>query len=122
MTTLEKIRAEIVEKWKDEPCAKEYGCLDEVLEIIDKYAEQEPKTNKVMMRDATPGEQKSVNNYIKSISKPTGVKFEGTNMACMGGDEIMKEFENNVQEPCCKVEMDENGYAHVSPIKHCEDG
>lgn len=29
---------------------------------------------------------------------PTVVKFEGTNMACMGGDEIMKEFENNTQQ------------------------
>lgn len=28
------------------------------------------------------------------------IKFEGTNMACMGGDEIMKEFENNTQQPC----------------------
>ena len=27
------------------------------------------------MRDATPEEQKSVNDYIKSISTPTGVKF-----------------------------------------------
>ena len=51
MTTLEKIRAEIFEKWKDEPCAKEYGCLDEVLEIIDKYAEQEPKTGHWILTD-----------------------------------------------------------------------
>ena len=28
------------------------------------------------MRNATPEEQKSVDNYIKSISKPTGVNFE----------------------------------------------
>ena len=40
MTTLEKIRAEMVEKWND-PCAKEHGCLDEVLEIINKYASEE---------------------------------------------------------------------------------
>lgn len=33
-----------------------------------------------------------------AISRPTVVKFEGTNMACMGGDEIMKEFENNTQQ------------------------
>lgn len=34
---LDKIRAEIVEMWKNEPCAIEGGCLDEVLEVIDKY-------------------------------------------------------------------------------------
>ena len=33
-----------------------------------------------------------------AISRPTFVKFEGTNMACMGGDEIMKEFENNTPQ------------------------
>jgi len=33
-----------------------------------------------------------------AVSRPTVVKFEGTNMACMGGDEIMKEFENNTQK------------------------
>ena len=38
--------------------------------------EQEPKTEKVVkMRDATPEERESVNKYIKSISKPTGVDF-----------------------------------------------
>ena len=37
-----------------------------------------------------------------AISRPTVVKFEGTNMACMGGDEIMKEFENNAKEPCAE--------------------
>ena len=34
---LDKIRAEIVEMWQHEPCAIESGCLDEVLEVIDKY-------------------------------------------------------------------------------------
>ena len=34
---LDKIRAEIIELWKNEPCAIECGCLDEILEIIDKY-------------------------------------------------------------------------------------
>lgn len=36
-TILDKIRAEIVEMWQNEPCVIEGGCLDEVLEIIDKY-------------------------------------------------------------------------------------
>ena len=40
------------------------------------FEEQEPKTDKVIkMRDATPEEQKSVDDYIKSISKPTGINF-----------------------------------------------
>ena len=34
---LSKIRAEIVELWQNEPCAIEGGCLDEILEVIDKY-------------------------------------------------------------------------------------
>ena len=34
---LDNIRAEIVELWQNEPCVIEGGCLDEVLEIIDKY-------------------------------------------------------------------------------------
>ena len=34
------------------------------------------KRMKESMRDATPEELKSVNNYIKSISKPTRVKFD----------------------------------------------
>jgi hypothetical protein len=33
---LDKIRAEIAEAWKNEPCATEHGCLDEILQIIDK--------------------------------------------------------------------------------------
>lgn len=37
---------------------------------------EEPKTEKVIkMRDATLEEQKSVDDYIKSISKPTDVDF-----------------------------------------------
>lgn len=40
MTALEKVRNGIIEKWKDDPCVKEHGCLDEVLEIIDKCTEQ----------------------------------------------------------------------------------
>ena len=38
---LDKIRAEIVEMWQHEPCAIESGCLDEVLEVIDKYKADE---------------------------------------------------------------------------------
>ena len=38
---------------------------------------QEPKTEKVLkMRDATPEERESVDKYVKSISKPTGVNFD----------------------------------------------
>ena len=42
----------------------------QALDIAIKALEQEP------MRDATPEERKAVNDYIKSISKPTGVKFD----------------------------------------------
>ena len=38
---LDKIRAEIDEMWQHEPCAIESGCLDEVLEVIDKYKADE---------------------------------------------------------------------------------
>ena len=38
--------------------------------------EQELKTEKVIkMRDATPEERESINKYVKSISRPTGVNF-----------------------------------------------
>lgn len=38
--------------------------------------EQEPKAEKIIkMRDATPEEKESIDKYIKSISKPTGVDF-----------------------------------------------
>ena len=46
------------------------GNLYELTLSNGKEYEQEP------MRDATPEELKSVNDYIKSISKPTGVKFD----------------------------------------------
>ena len=64
-----------------------YGDLNkhtnEILRMIVAYIEtmppvnpQEPKTEKVIkMRDATPEERESVDKYIKSISKPTGVDF-----------------------------------------------
>lgn len=34
---IDKIRADIVKLWQNEPCAIKGGCLDEILEIIDKY-------------------------------------------------------------------------------------
>jgi hypothetical protein len=34
---LDKIRAEIIEKFGESECAEECGCLYELLEIIDKY-------------------------------------------------------------------------------------
>lgn len=46
------------------------GNLYELTLSNGKEYEQEP------MRGATPEELKSVNDYIKSISKPTGVKFD----------------------------------------------
>lgn len=36
-SVLEKIRSEIFELWQNEPCTIEHGCLNEILEIIDKY-------------------------------------------------------------------------------------
>lgn len=42
-----------------------------------------------------------------AINRPRVVKFEGTNMACMGGDEIMKEFENNPQQNNDKATCDD---------------
>ena len=41
---LNKIRAEIIELWQNEPCAIEGGCLDEILEILDKYKAESEKT------------------------------------------------------------------------------
>ena len=53
------------------PKSKEYiSDFGYALEMAIKALEQEP------MRDATPEELKSVNDYINSISKPTGVKFD----------------------------------------------
>ena len=34
---LDKIRAEIIERFGDSQCAEECGCLYELLEVIDKY-------------------------------------------------------------------------------------
>ena len=48
----------------------------EAYKVAIKALEQEPKTEKVIkMRDATPEERESVDKYVKSISKPTGVNF-----------------------------------------------
>ena len=33
----EQVREEIEQLWKKEPCAIKHGCLDEVLEIIDRH-------------------------------------------------------------------------------------
>ena len=46
----------------DKPC-KQFECVGNALDALDK------------MRDATPEELESVDNYIKSISKPTGYNF-----------------------------------------------
>lgn len=46
----------------------------EALDMAIKALEQEPKTEKIIkMREATPEERESIDKYIKSISKPTGV-------------------------------------------------
>ena len=34
---IEDIKAELISLWGNEPCSNECGCLDEVLEIIDKH-------------------------------------------------------------------------------------
>ena len=67
-------------------------------------AEQEPKTDKVMMRDATPEEQKSVDDYIKSISKPTGVNF-GTLESC--DDAINRQYIIEQYKSCADMLSDE---------------
>ncbi len=43
-------------------------------DLVIKALEQEP-CEEYQMRNATPEEQKSIDDYIKSISKPTGVNF-----------------------------------------------
>ena len=49
--------------------------LANLMGVLEKQM-QEPKTEKVIkMRDATPEERESIDKYIKSISKPTGVNF-----------------------------------------------
>ncbi len=41
---LEEIKAEIIEEWGD-VCAKEHGCLNGILEIIDKHMVQQKRYN-----------------------------------------------------------------------------
>jgi len=48
--------------------------LNDALDMAIKALEQEEE-KAIKMRDATSEEQKSVDDYIKSISKPTGVDF-----------------------------------------------
>ena len=51
-------------------------CEADCVRVAIEALEQESKLEKVIkMRDATSEEQKSVDDYIKSISKPTGVNF-----------------------------------------------
>lgn len=55
---------------------EEFNDYIQTLNQVMNWLEQEPKTEKVIkMRDATPEERESVEAYIKSISKPTGVNF-----------------------------------------------
>ena len=110
MTTLEKIRAEI-----EREQIADFIAVQTVLEIIDKYASEECD------RDCEHCA------YIECPKEPTTLKqiIEKHNMDKLAYDE-MSDFERDVlkyaeQEPCCKVEKDENGYAHVSPIEPCED-
>ena len=50
----------------------EYYAIESAIKAL----EQEPKIEKVIkMRDATPEERESIDKYVKSISKPTGVDF-----------------------------------------------
>ena len=37
LTAIEDIKAEIISLWGNDSCANECGCLDEILEIIDKH-------------------------------------------------------------------------------------
>ena len=49
---------------------------EEAIDMAIKALEQEPKTEKIIkMRDATLEEQKAIDKYIKSVSKPIGVDF-----------------------------------------------
>ena len=40
-SVIEDIKAELISLWGNEPCSNECGCLDEVLEIIDKHIGKE---------------------------------------------------------------------------------
>ena len=41
MSVIEDIKAELISLWGNDPCSNECGCLDEVLQIIDKHIEKE---------------------------------------------------------------------------------
>ena len=66
------------------------------------------------MRDATPEERASVNAYIKSISKPTGIKFGALEQDPKTGHWIT---ENRLHPKC-----DQCGWEYGSSItKFCPD-
>jgi hypothetical protein len=58
-----------------------------------------------MMRDATKEELESVDNYIKSISKPTGVDFWEDNKSGMKIERVIEIMQN--EQKC--VEIASNG-------------
>lgn len=67
------------EEQKCVKCADEHMQLAEWLRDYKRLLEQEPSVSEIPnnceMRDATLEERESIDKYIKSISKPTGVKF-----------------------------------------------
>jgi hypothetical protein len=76
----------------------DYAGISEAYKMAFKALEQEPKIEKVIkMRDATPEERESIDKYIKSISKPTGVDFGGLKrQPC--DDCIGRQAVNNLQK------------------------
>lgn len=73
--TIIKIRENFWDRIKVRNMWRIFGTFTEVdidQSIIDRYF---TKQEKIMMRDATKEELECVDNYIKSISKPTGVNF-----------------------------------------------
>lgn len=68
------------EKARCEECAEEHNQLAQwLIELKMLKTEQQSSgsenPNNCEMRDATPEEREAIEKYIKSISKPTGVKF-----------------------------------------------
>ena len=85
--------------------------------VISEWLEQEPKTEKVIkMRDATPEEQKSVNDYIKSISKPTGVDF-GIDI-----DKKVESYEKMLKHPVIKSIMGMDETQESYDVSDINDG
>lgn len=73
--TIIKIRENFWDRIKLRNMWRIFGTFTEVdidQSIIDRYF---TKQEKIKMRDATKEELEDVDNYIKSISKPTGVNF-----------------------------------------------